>query len=705
MRKITTTTLLLVAVFLLSGTAFGQKPEKVDAKTAMFEFENGNWEKSKQMYLELLKTVPNDQELNLYCGISFLNSRIDADKSLDYFNKVDETLLPGVIVFKAEAFHYVGEFDSAKYYYEKYLNLDDNKMEKGLVSDINKRIEQCNTGIEFSKNPSEGMFVENLGSDVNTTFVDYAPVVYEDLKTLAFTSTITNLFTIQYMTYQEKGGEEIFYTNYDPVYKMWLPRSKADGVVLNKNIESEGNESSITYSKDLKRFYFYREGGLWVSENLGDPVLTDIKAEGFKEKSIVSIVISRDEETVFVVSDKSGGKGGTDIYMSEKDSDGKWGAYVNLSINTEADETSPFLSGDGKTLYFASNGYNTMGEYDIFMSTKTDSGFANVQNMGIPVNSSANDIHFRLTGGNEEFGYLASDRIGGQGDYDIWRFWTCFDVESTNLNGEYIAKNVTTEKATVSLLTTDSVSLASSDLTQNGGKYTFKVTPDTDYILELNVEGRADQFFNVYVPEMCLQYDLYQLLEMELVKDENGQIVEQKTALTNAFYDIDKARGEQTSKDYVASLTPSSPQYSQPELQVTEFEQNAVAAALPTPPVVNADGKKVYPVMFDFDKADVSTQDKDLAIKLAKGLVENPSSKVVVTGHADSKGPAGYNQKLSVRRAQAVANILMKNGVKSSQITVVGYGETQLKIKDTDANGEYVPELGAQNRRVEMQIQ
>jgi len=702
MRKFTTTTLVLAAIFLFSGTLFSQKAEKVNRKTALRHFENGNWEKSKQMYLELLKTDPEDEELNLYCGISYLNSRHEGEKSLDHFNKINERDIPAVLLFKAEAYHYVGKFDSAKIFYEKYRDLDGNKVDKELSAEMDTRIEQCNTGIEFMKTPVEGLFVENLGEDVNTIFIDYAPVVYEDLKTLAFTGTTTNLYTIKYMTYQEAGEEEIFYTNYDPVYKKWLPRAKADGVVLNQSIDSEGNESSITWSSDLARFYFYRDGALWVSDNLGDPVKTDISSGGFTDKQIISIVINRAEDAVFIVSDKKGGQGGSDIYMSIKGSDGKWGSYENLNINTEADETSPYISGDGNKLYFASNGYNSMGGYDIFVATKADSGFANVRNMGLPVNSSANDMHFRLTGGNEEFGYLASDRIGGQGDYDIWRFWTCFDISTTNLNGDLVAKNGAIGNLSLTLMTSDSAIVGT---TSSIGAYSFGVNTETDYILKLDVEGNAIQYFNISTPELCKQYDIYQLLEVELNSDADNFVYEQRSSLTNAFYDINGVKDDKSSKEYVQGLTSSDPTYTDPDIQVTTFEKDAMIANLGKDPITNADGKEVYESLFDFNKATLSDEDQAFAKNLGTSMKNNPNMKIVIAGHTDSQGPAGYNKRLSKRRADAVSDILVQQGASQNQITIEAYGETQLKVKDTDENGGFIIRNGKQNRRVEIEIQ
>ena len=346
MHKFTSTTIILALLLLPSISIFAQsaKAEKITPKRAMFYLEDGNWEKAKQIYLELLKDKPDDQELNLYCGVAYLNSRINADKSMDHFNKVNPDKTPGILLLKGESFHYMGKFDSAKVYYEKYKNTDGVRIEKGLSKLMDQRMEQCETGQALTNSPTEGMFVENLGSDVNTMFLDYAPVVYEDLKTLVFTSTNANLFNIKYMTFQAKGQEEIFYTNYDPVYKKWLPRAKADGVVLNKNIESEDNESSISFNTELSKFFFYRTGVLYVSENLQDPKKYGINTTFFTDNQIVSIAINRAEDHVFVTSDRGGGWNSTDIYESVKDKDGNWSAFKFIKgINTKYDEGSPFI--------------------------------------------------------------------------------------------------------------------------------------------------------------------------------------------------------------------------------------------------------------------------------------------------------------------------------------------------------------------------
>jgi len=705
MQKITSTTILIAFMLLSSLSLFAQKPEKITPKKAMFYLEDGNWEKAKQIYLELLKDKPDDQVLNLYCGVAFLNSRIDAELSMDHFNKVDSEKTPGVLLLKGESFHYMGEFDSAKVYYDKYKNTDGVRIQKGLSKLMDQRMVQCDTGIEFTKNPTQGMFVENLGTDVNTMFLDYAPVVYEDLKTLVFTSTNANLFNIRYMTFQSAGQEEIFYTNYDPVYKKWLPRAKADGVVLNKDIDTDDNESSIAYSKDLSKFYYYRKGILMVSENLQEAKKYDINTTFFTDNQIISIAINRAEDHVFVTSDRGGKKGSADIYEATKDENGNWSSFKAIKgINTKYDEGSPFINESGDKLYFASKGYNSIGDYDIFVATKTDSGWANPTNMGVPVNSPANDIHFRLTGGNEEFGYLSSDRMGTEGDYDVWRVWTCHDVPTTNMNGKFTAlAGHSIDNATLTLMNIDSSVVASLDPIANGGNYNFKVNTETDYILQLDVKGYAKHSYNLSIPEQCSEFDIFQTLTCELKLDQDSFVFEQRSVLTNAFYDINSVRGDQSSEAFVNGLTAESPAYTDPQVRVTPWEKDELLAQLPEP-IKNADGKFVHLIYFDFDKSFISDADRDYITKVSQILNADPKKKVILGGHTDSQGSAAYNKPLSNRRAKRVADYFIKQGVNPAQIETVGYGESQLAVKDTNEQGLYILSKTRLNRRCEVEI-
>jgi hypothetical protein len=132
------------------------------------------------------------------------------------------------------------------------------------------------------------------------------------------------------------------------------------------------------------------------------------------------------EKTIYFSSDRQGGLGGRDIYYAQLMPDGSWGNVKNMGpqINTKFDEDAPFVHSDGKTLFFASTGHNTIGGYDIFVSEKVAGQWSKPVNLGYPINTPYDDFFFASTA-NGKFAYNSSNRAGGSGGYDIYKvtFW------------------------------------------------------------------------------------------------------------------------------------------------------------------------------------------------------------------------------------------------------------------------------------------
>jgi len=147
---------------------------------------------------------------------------------------------------------------------------------------------------------------------------------------------------------------------------------------MNKNLNSEGHESSVSLSYDGKKLFF--------------------------------------------VSDKEGTNGNRDIWFSTMDQKGKWGVSINLgpTINTIYGEEGVFMMPDGKTMYFSSQGHKSMGGYDIFKSEFKDGKWSEPENLGYPINGPDDDVFFVINASGRH-GYFASNKLEGQGEKDIYR--------------------------------------------------------------------------------------------------------------------------------------------------------------------------------------------------------------------------------------------------------------------------------------------
>ena len=138
-----------------------------------------------------------------------------------------------------------------------------------------------------------------------------------------------------------------------------------------------------------------------------------------------SISMTASNDTVYFSSDRPGGFGGLDIYMSVKGEKGKWGKAVNLgsNVNTAYNEDSPHIMPDGQLLYFSSEGHSSMGGFDIFFANKTTEGsWGTVYNMGYPINTSDDDIYFVISADGMR-GYYASVKGDTEGEKDIYEIY------------------------------------------------------------------------------------------------------------------------------------------------------------------------------------------------------------------------------------------------------------------------------------------
>ncbi|MGB0882158.1 MAG: hypothetical protein ACPGSO_04335, partial [Vicingaceae bacterium] len=315
---------------------------------------------------------------------------------------------------------------------------------------------------DYLANKNENTVTTNLGAKINSSYGEYAPVLKKDDNVLLFTSRRESSFSKKLdkdlLPYEnvyvaKKVNDEWSIITDDSEIEKYLP----------KNLNSKKHEAGVIYSSDGKTLYTYKNDAIWKSV-LEDGKWSDIieldKNINTSKYNIPSVSISKDGNTLYFVSNRKNGKGGKDLYISTKNSEGNWGTAELMSdaINTQLDEDSPFISEDGQTLYFSSKGHDGIGGYDIFKSKLVDGNWTKAENMGIPVNSASDDIYF-IIDNIENNGFFASARDGGIGGMDIYQVcMNCpktitntingllVDTEDKPINdGEIIVKNVSSD--------------------------------------------------------------------------------------------------------------------------------------------------------------------------------------------------------------------------------------------------------------------
>ena len=310
------------------------------------------------------------------------------------------------------------KFDSAIIFYQRF-RADQPNQPSGIKSgEVEKRISECESGKKLMSEPRK-FVVTNLGAAINSPFEDYAPVLTEDEKLIVFTSRrpIGNLS--DQTSADGKYYEDIFFSNRQGT--SWSTAKNMD-----HPINTPFHDSDLALSADGKQLFLYtdeNEGDILIADFIngkwGMPRLLPAPINTPYHESSVSI--SSDGKKMFVASERPGGLGGSDIYVTEKNKFGQWGPATNLGapVNSAWDEDSPFIDYQGTTLYFSSAGHTSMGDYDIFRSLRKAGKWSEAENLGFPINTPGPDSYFVSTKDGKR-GYYSSVREEGFGEEDIY---------------------------------------------------------------------------------------------------------------------------------------------------------------------------------------------------------------------------------------------------------------------------------------------
>jgi hypothetical protein len=288
---------------------------------------------------------------------------------------------------------------------------------------VDKHIADCEFARAEMADPQQAV-VTNIGKAINTRFRDYCPVISPDGKSLYFTSRRNDT----------KGGgiaadfayfEDIYVAEKDET-SVWKQAVQVPGKVNSESHESvssiseDGMELYLTvYNGDGKIMDLAYSKGSTEGDKWGGPKLFPKKTinTSFFESSVT---LTGDGQTMYFVAERLNGKGRSDIYKSTRISKNEWTKPENVSIlNTEDDENSVYVTPDGKYMFFSSNGHLGLGGYDIYMSVQESGQWSAPINLGYPINSVDDELHFKPTLDYQK-AYLTSIRPDTEGLHDIY---------------------------------------------------------------------------------------------------------------------------------------------------------------------------------------------------------------------------------------------------------------------------------------------
>ena len=477
--------------------------------------------------------------------------------------------------------------------------------------------------------------IENAG--INSKYSDYG-TAYMGTKVVFSSARDTGNFTKRIHTWT---GQH--FTNF---YSANLAEDGSLSAVdkFRKQINSKFHEDTPAFTKDGKTVYFTRNNYLDGKGFDANKVtlLKIYKATLDKDGKWVNITplsftsdsyqtahpaLSPDEKTLYFASDMPGTHGQSDLFRVKINEDGSFGNIENLgdTINTRGRETYPFIS-DENELYFASDGHLGLGGLDIFVTKIPKEGlaFKEVLNVGEEANSSKDDFSLIIDSKSKK-GFLSSNREGGQGSDDIYKF-----LETKPIWCEQSLFGVVTDEETKELL------------------------PNTKLTL-------YDDKFNIVKETVSDTQAKYEFLEVACSKKYYVRATREKYETKETAVIIQKESG--TTEMNI-------------ELKLIECKVK-IGDDL-------ANCFKINIIYFDLDKWDIRP---DAAIDLAKlldVLEQNPSMKINIRSHTDSRASFDYNKKLSERRAKSTSDWLIKNGIAANRLTSEGLGESELVNKCAD---------------------
>ncbi|TJY66982.1 OmpA family protein [Sphingobacterium alkalisoli] len=544
----------------------------------------------------------------------------------------------------AEVLQLQGKYSEAKIAYANY------QKKYGDKAEISRAIIGTDSALFWMENPSKHVIMNE--QDINTSLSEFGliptsgGVLYaaEPNSLLAEKSGMTGQPYLKIYSATRNDDGSLSYPNV-------MPDSFNESPFHLGPIVTDAKEEVLYVTRTYpgKQVEKYRANGQkWRKQNLelkiyrkqeNNWVEEDFAYNNVKEYSVGHAALSTDENTLYFSSDMPGGNGGVDIWFCSKQADGSWGAPVNAGSSINTDGDEVFPSVFDNLLYFSSTGHVGMGGLDIFQARGQRGNFEKPKNLGYPVNSPSDDFSFVVVGDNLDEN---------------------FGYLSSNRQGGIGADDI----------------------------YSFryekpKITVTLEGMTRDKKTGESLSFTTVSL------------------SDETGKLVSTSSSDDKgAFsFDIDRNTAYLVLADKAGYMADS---VSVPG--VIPQQDTTIHVVLNLQPVNKVGEKFVLEnIYYDFDKHNIRPDAAIILDKLVTTLRNNPTLRIELSSHTDSRGSDSYNKKLSDRRAKSAVDYIVSKGIGADRLVAKGYGETRLVNKCS--NGVKCKEAEhQQNRRTEVEV-
>ncbi len=674
-RKVFIAFLLLFCISPVFSQVLSQKKFIKSVQTADEKFYyDEDYEKASTLYESLLNSYPDNSNLSAKLGICYINidgKRTDALKLLikasgkivryeKEYLEIGEKAPLDTYLYLAVAYH---QNDSLKKAITLYTEAKKRLGRTKLFRDdyIDNQIKSCRYALEMQKSPLP--IATNLFAPWLSEFTDASnPALAKNDSVFVFTQKKDgkNRILCSYKSDKWKRPVDITHQlgGYDKLYSNSIT---GDGKLL-IIYKLDGIDGNLYYSQ--------RKDSTWSKIKSLSINTIYWESHGF---------ITPNGKTLYFASNRPGGFGDLDIWISEKTDNDTWNHPVNCGsiINTPYNENTPFFDTESNTLYFSSVGHTSMGGYDVFRATKKDRVWSNPTGLPFSLNSTTENLFFILN--NDGNGFIT----------------TLYEEKTKSHN---IYSIITGEAASKHIIASGTITL------QDGGA----VDPEQTHIqLSDQQTGTAKKIYldNSYLSKYEVKPAILNVIINRIKNKSDTLSINNKPKIhtdNTPLTDTGSFNFEIKPGDYKLYVGHSGYKTDTINLNIpSKFSSNYIPVHSSLVPIKVSEGYflSIKNIPFDFDNYKINEQASSNLEILKSILVNYPDLKIEVAGYTDSKGTAEYNKGLADLRAQAVIDYFAEKGISRLRFVKKAFGASGFVTINTNQDGSDNPDGRRYNRR------